>query len=72
MRASWNKLVRDTVEQQVVRKYKKQNLNFDQYLGRVRFPTIPRIVVFSQAQGVDSYLEKVFPLYKNVTPSLSS
>ena len=56
MRASWNKLVRDTVEQSVITKYKKQNLNFDQYINRVRFPAIPRIVVFSHSQAVDSYL----------------
>lgn len=72
MRASWQKLVRDTVEQSVIRKYKKQNLNYDQYITRLRFPTIPRIVVYSHAQGLDSYLEQVFPLYKNVTPSASA
>ena len=56
MRASWNKLVRDTLEQSVIRRYKKQNLNFDQYLSRVRFPSIPRIVVFSHSQAIDNYL----------------
>lgn len=72
MRASWQKLVRDTVEQSVIRKYKKQHLNFDQYVNRLRFPTLPRIVVYSHTQGVDSYLEQAFPLYKYITPSASA
>ena len=72
MRASWQKLVRDTVEQSVIRKYKKQNLNYDQYISRLRFPTLPRIVVYSHTQGVDSYLEQVLPLYKYITPSASA
>ena len=72
MRASWNKLVRDTLEQSVIRRYKKQNLNFDQYLSRVRFPSIPRIIVFSHSQAIDNYLEQVFPLYKYVNPTASS
>ena len=49
MQAAWKKLVRDTVEQTVIRKYKQQHLNFDQYISRIRFPSIPRIVVYSQS-----------------------
>lgn len=71
MRASWQKLVRDTLEQSVIRQYKKQNLNYDQYVNRLRFPTVPKIVVYSHAQGLESYLEQVFPLYKFITPSAS-
>ncbi len=72
MKAAWQKLVRDTVEQTVVRKYKKVNPNFDQYINRLRFPSIPRIVVYSHSQGIDNYLEQVFPLYKYITPSASA
>lgn len=56
MKATWQKMVRDTLEQSVIRRYKKQNLNYDQYINRLRFPSIPRIVVYSNAQGLDSYL----------------
>lgn len=32
---------------------------------------MPKIVVYSHAQGLESYLEQVFPLYKYITPSAS-
>lgn len=72
MRASWKKLVRDTLEQKVISQYKKQSPNYDQYINRLRFPSSPKVVVYSHAQGVESYLEKVFPLFNYVTPSASS
>lgn len=72
MRAYWKKLVRDTVEQNVINGYKKQHLNYDQYINRLRFPAIPRIIIYSQTQGVDTFLEQVFPLYKYVTPNPSA
>lgn len=72
MKASWQKLVRDTVEQTVIRRYKKQNLNYDQYINRLRFPSTPRIIVYSNVQGVNNYLEQIFPLYKYLTPSASA
>ena len=72
MQAAWKKIVRDTLEQTVIRKYKQQHLNFDQYITRIRFPSIPRIVVYSQSQGVENYLEQIFPLYKFVNPAASA
>lgn len=72
MRASWQKLVRDTVEQSVIRSFKKQNLNFDQYINRLRFPAVPRIVVYSQTQNVESFLEQVFPVFRYITPNASA
>ena len=56
MRASWQKFLRDTVEQTVINGYKKQHLNYDQYISRIRFPSLPRIVVYSQTKGVDNFL----------------
>lgn len=72
MRASMQKLFRDTLEQKVISQYKKQFLNYDQYANRLRFPSTPKIVVYSHAQGLQTYLEQVFPLYKYITPSASS
>ena len=72
MRASMQKLLRDTLEQKVINGYKKQFLNYDQYVNRLRFPSSPKIVVYSHAQGLESYLEQVFPIYKYITPSASS
>ncbi len=51
MRASWNKLVRDTLETKVLSKYKKISPNVDQYINRLQFPSVPRIVIYTNVNG---------------------
>jgi hypothetical protein len=51
MRASWNKLVRDTLETSIMSKYKNERPNVDQYINRLRFPIVPRIVIYTNVSG---------------------
>lgn len=72
MRASWNKLVRDTLETSVLSKFKQQSPNVDQYINRLRFPSVPRIIIYTNVQGAENYLDRIFPVYKYLTPTPSS
>ena len=56
MRAVLQKYLRGTLEQTVIKGYKKQHLNYDQYVNRIRFPSVPKIIVYSQTKDVDNFL----------------
>jgi hypothetical protein len=72
MKALIRKTLRQGMERRIAGRYNKTAPNFDQYVSRHRFPLLPKIVVYSNIQSPQTYLDQIFPLYKYVVPNATA
>ena len=54
----FRKMMRDNLERRVLNEVNKQIPNVEQYIASHRYPTLPKIVVYSAASQANSFLEK--------------
>jgi hypothetical protein len=57
-RYALNKVKRNTLERNVLAALRSSNPNFEQYVSAHRYPTVPKIVLYSSLAGSDAFLQK--------------
>ena len=57
-RYTLNKVKRNSLERSALSVLRASNPNFEQYVSAHRYPTVPKIVLYSSLAGSDSFLQK--------------
>jgi hypothetical protein len=58
MKVFANKIMRGNGQNQLINQLRRQSPNYDQYLAKHRFPSFPKIVLYTSESNPSRYLDK--------------